>query len=53
MTRILFFVLLLCVAVAYAVNLGLIQGKPFDNGRQPVKTTQELKGDSVTLGKPK
>lgn len=49
MTRILFVLLLLCVGGVYALGKGWLGTPPSEEGRQPLKATQEVQPDAVTL----
>ena len=53
MIRILFFVLLLCVGGVYSLGQGWLGTPPSEEGRQPLKATQEVQADAVTLLPPK
>jgi len=49
MTRILFVLLLACVGGVYALGRGWMGVPPAEEGRQPIKATQEIQAESVTL----
>lgn len=49
MTRILFALLFMCVVGVYALGKGWLGTPPAEEGRQPLKATQEIQPQAVTL----
>jgi len=49
MTRILFALLFMCAVGVYAMGRGWLGTPPAEEGRQPLKATQEVQADAVTL----